>query len=82
MEGVNTFFDEDEWENEYSHNSIEEMQRDFIREAEKYLNEVAKDKYVIIHGGCCVHVFTKEYYEEKISPYFKKKKRKFNEKQI
>lgn len=73
MEGANIFFDESDWEDEHSHNEIEELQRDFVREAEKYLNEVGKDKYIVSHGGWCVHVFTKEYYEEKIVPYYRKR---------
>lgn len=66
LEDVNVFFDETEWEDEYSHNEIQAFQFEFLNQAKDYLDKNAKGRYIVRYGVWCVHVFTKEYYIEKI----------------
>lgn len=51
------YFDEDEYEYDYSHNEIHEFQAKFIDMAKEYLHEKAPNKYVIT-SGWCVFVMT------------------------
>ena len=51
------YFDEDDYEDEYSHNQIDEFQSKFIDKAKEYLHEKAPNKYVIT-SGWCVFVMT------------------------
>ena len=57
-EGCLTFgryFDEDDYEDEYSHNEIDEFQVKFIDKVKEYLHEKAPGEYVVT-GGWCVFV--------------------------
>ncbi len=51
------YFDEDEYEDEYSHNQIGEFQEKFIDKVKEYLHENAPNKYVVT-SGWCVFVMT------------------------
>lgn len=51
------YFDEDEYEDEYSHNQIGEFQGKFIDKVKEYLHENAPNKYVVT-SGWCVFVMT------------------------
>lgn len=51
------YFDEDDYEDEYSHNEIDEFQEKFIEKVEGYLHEKAPNKYVVT-SGWCVFVMT------------------------
>ena len=53
------WFDEDEYEDEYSHNEIDEYQGRFIERVKEYLHEKAPNKYVVT-SGWCVFVMTVE----------------------
>ena len=53
------WFDEDEYEDEYSHNEIDEYQEKFIERVKEYLHEKAPNKYVVT-SGWCVFVMTVE----------------------
>ena len=53
------YFDEDEYEDEYSHNQIDEFTAKFIERVKKYLHEKAPNKYVVT-SGWCVFVMTVE----------------------
>lgn len=64
---ANNFIDQTEYEDEYSHNEIDEIQDEFTEEAYKYLNENYKGQYVIF-SDWSVHIITKEFYDEKIHP--------------
>ena len=46
------YFDEDEYEDEYSHNQIGEFQSKFINKVREYLHEKVPNKYVVINGWC------------------------------
>lgn len=61
----NNFIDQTEYEDEYSHNEIDEIQEDFIKEAKNYLDKNYKGQYVIF-SDWCVHIVTKEYYEKNL----------------
>lgn len=51
------YLDETEYEDEYSHNDIDDCQSKFIEKARAYLHEHFPSKYVI-SGGWCVFVMT------------------------
>lgn len=51
------YIDELEYEDEYSHNDIDEAQDTFIEKISEYLHENYPGKYVV-SGGCCVFVMT------------------------
>ena len=53
------YFDEDEYEDEYSHNQIDEFTEKFIERVKEYLHEKAPNKYVVT-SGWCVFVMTVE----------------------
>ena len=46
------YFDEDDYEDEYSHNEISEFQAKFIDKVEEYLHEKAPGRYVVTSGWC------------------------------
>lgn len=56
-EKSNNFLITYEWEDDFSHNQISEMQYEFKKQAEKYLDENFKDQYVV-YVDWCVHVCT------------------------
>lgn len=51
------YIDELEYEDEYSHNDIDEAQDKFIEKVREYLHENYPGKYVV-SGGWCVFVMT------------------------
>ena len=51
------YIDELEYEDEYSHNDINEMQDKFIKKVTEYLHENYPGKY-IVSSGWCVFVVT------------------------
>lgn len=53
------YFDENAYEDEYSHNQIDEFQGKFIEKVKAYLHEHAPGRYVV-SGGWCVFVMTLE----------------------
>ena len=46
------YFDEDDYEDEYSHNEIHEFQSRFIDMAKEYLHKEAPNRYIITSGWC------------------------------
>lgn len=46
------YFDEDDYEDEYSHNQIDEYKEKFIDKVITYLHETNPGKYVVIRGWC------------------------------
>ncbi len=46
------YFDEDDYEDEYSHNEIDEYQAKFIEKVREFLHENAPNKYVVTSGWC------------------------------
>jgi len=61
----NNFIDQTEYEDEYSHNEIGEIQEDFIKEAKLYLDKNYKGQYVIF-SDWCVHIVTEAYYKKNL----------------
>lgn len=53
------YFDEDDYEDDYSHNEIHEYQSKFIDKVKEYLHEKAPNRYVVT-SGWCVFVMTIE----------------------
>ena len=53
------YFDEDDYEDEYSHNEIDEFKMKFEDKVKEYLHEKAPGEYVVA-GGWCVFVMTIE----------------------
>ena len=51
------YIDESEYEDEYSHNDIDEAQDKFIEKVREYLHENYPGKYVVA-GSWCVFVMT------------------------
>lgn len=60
----NNFLRFSDYEEEYSHNQIRKMQDRFIEEAQAYLKENYKGRYVIFRDWC-VHITTVEFHKEK-----------------
>ena len=46
------YFDEDEYEDEYSHNEIGKFQAKFIDKVKEYLHEKAPGRYVVTSSWC------------------------------
>lgn len=65
------YVDESNYEDEYSHNDIEEAQNFFVEKVKKYLHENYPGKYVV-YGSFCVFVMTTDSARE----------RKFSDKKI
>lgn len=57
--GCGSYIDESDYEDEYSHNDIEEAQTMFIKKVEEYLHENYPCQY-IVSCGWCVFVMTPE----------------------
>ena len=53
------YFEEDMFEDEYSHNAIDAFKSRFIEKVKDYLREKAPNKYVVT-SGWCVFVMTIE----------------------
>ena len=64
---ANNFISEQDYEDEYSHNEIDEFQSEFLKEAEKYLKENYTGQYVMF-SDWCVHIVTIEFYKHSINP--------------
>ena len=62
---ANNFIDQSDWEDEYSHNEIDEIQDEFMEEADRVLNENYKGQYVMF-SDWCVHIVTKAFYKERV----------------
>lgn len=62
------YIDEDEYEDEYSHNDIDELQSEFTNKVRTWLRENRPDQYIVLKECWCVFVLTIE----------EAKKRKFN----
>ena len=60
--GMYTFFDEWNWEDDYSHDEIRDLQIEFEKEVEPYLLINHKGKYLILESI----VITKEYHKNKV----------------
>ena len=60
----NNFLSEDDLEDEYSHNEIDLMHREFMDEARKYLKEHCEGHY-IMYSDWCVHILTVEFCKKK-----------------
>ncbi|MCD3321635.1 hypothetical protein G8V07_14320 [Clostridium botulinum D/C] len=61
----NNFIIDNEWEGEFSHNEIDEMQEKFIKQATEYLKEHYPNKY-IIYCDWCVHICTIDFANKNI----------------
>lgn len=57
LRGINKFMKDWEYEDEFSHNEIEEMQHELKTEIEEYLDAVEPNKYKVSGGWA---VFVKE----------------------
>ena len=58
------YFNEDDYEDEYSHNEIGEFQNKFIEKVKDFLHKNAPNKY-FVSSGWCVFVMTKEEAEKR-----------------
>ncbi len=67
---ANNFMIDSDYEDEFSHNEITKYQYIFKDGAEKYLKTNYSGQYAIFVDWC-VHIVTKQFYEEKIKPYSK-----------
>lgn len=65
---ANNFIEDYEFEDDYSHNEIEKLQKEFIKEAKEYLIKNNKGEY-IIYRDWCVHVCSIEFFNEKLKGY-------------
>lgn len=66
---VGQYFDEYEYENEYSHNEIHKFQSKFIGKAKKYLRENYPNKYIIMCGFCVFVMTIEEAKKRKLFQY-------------
>lgn len=60
--GMYIFFDEWDWEDDYSHDEIRDLQIEFEEEVEPYLKKNHKGEYLIRESI----VITKKYYKDNI----------------
>ncbi len=56
---LGAYLDESDYEDEDSHNDIDDMQNEFMERVKEYLHEHHPRKY-FISSGWCVHVMTVE----------------------
>lgn len=63
----NNFFDENDYEGDFSHDEISEFQGKFTKNVEKYLKEHYTGQYVMFCDWC-VHVVTIEFYRNVLKP--------------
>lgn len=61
----NNFVEVYDYEDEYSHNQIYDIQSEFFYYAKKYLKENYSGKYAIKHGTWCIHIVTVEFLNHK-----------------
>lgn len=61
----NNFVVDYEYEFDYSHREIAEIQDEFIAVAAEYLKNNYKGQYVIMQSAWCVHILMLDFYKEK-----------------
>lgn len=59
----NNFISDSDWEDDFSHNEIGEMQEIFMSKAKEYLSEKCKGKYMI-YCDWCVHICSIEFFDK------------------
>lgn len=66
-----SFFETEEYEEEYSHKEIRKAQNIFIEKVKKFLHENYPGKYIVIYGakGCVFIMTIEEAKKEKIRNY-------------
>ena len=65
VDKANNFVIDDEYEFDYSHREIAEIQDEFMEEAERYLKENYKGQYVIFNNIWCVSIVSVDFYKDK-----------------
>lgn len=63
-EKSNNFIIDYEWEDDFSHNEISDMQEKFAKQAKEYLLEKCADKYVV-YIDWCVHICSIDFMNER-----------------
>lgn len=63
------YFDKDDYEDEYSHNEIDEFQEKFINKVKEYLHEKIPNKYIVTSGWCVFVMTIEEAKKRKCSHY-------------
>lgn len=71
LDKCNNFISDYEWEDEFSHNDIGEMQEEFIKQAKEYLIKACKGQY-IIYCDWCVHICTVDFFNERLKGHLYK----------
>lgn len=66
----NNFLINYEWEEEYSHNEIRKMQREFMERAKEYLSKECPGQY-IVYCDWCVHICSIDLFNEKLKDTLK-----------
>lgn len=64
----NNFISDYDWEDEFSHNDIGEMQEEFMKQAKEYLIEICKGRY-IIYCDWCVHICSIDFFNKSLKGY-------------
>ena len=64
----NNFIEDYEFEDDYSYNSIEKIQQEFIKAAKEYLIKNQPGEY-IIYRDWCVHICSVKFFNEKLKDY-------------
>lgn len=63
------YFDEDDYEYEYSHNQIDEFKEKFVEKVEEYLRENVPGKYFMCNGYCVFVMTAEEAQKRRIYKY-------------
>lgn len=62
---ANNFLRDYDWEDEFSHNEIWEIQQKFIKQAKEYLKKDYPNRYVI-YCDWCVHICSIDFAKERL----------------
>lgn len=63
------YFDKDDYEDEYSHNEIDEYKEKFVDKVIAYLHETKPGKYVVTSGWCVFIMTVNEAKKEKSAKF-------------
>lgn len=64
----NNFIADYDYEDEFSHNDIRKMQKDFVEQAKEYLKDKCKGEFIIYYDWS-VHICTKDFFDKNLKGY-------------
>lgn len=64
----NNFISDSDWEDDFSHNQIHEIQKEFMAEAKEYLSLKVKGEFMM-YCDWCVHICSMEFFKKSLEGY-------------